>query len=482
MGRLNNDTRLKGKGMDKKAVSKNNHYFLKELETLSADALKHLQFEKTRQTLERAYHKSDFYRQRFDEAGVKPEDFKDLEDIRRFPFIDKQDLIKDQERHPPFGSRVCVDSQKIRRVNLTSGTSGMGQEVHCHEEASIRAANESTACHFAAISLKPGDLSAVLYPLGTMTGGMLSYEALRLFGATPLALAVFNTGQKIDIMKRFDVHHILTTPAYLSRITAICLEQGLNPGKTFSRLKGITVSTEPFPVAWALKMEEIWQTVIHDIYGSTQLNLNYAVTCKYGAVPDGNLGVYHLADYFALVEVLDKDTDQPVDYGEWGEPVVTTFSRQAMPLVRFRSNDRVRMLPPDLCDCGRTSRALWEVGSVSRFDDMIKIKATNVWPQTVDEAVFSFDEIEEYNGRVYIDQNGQEIARISLEFKKTAPDDSAKTAILHQLAAKIKEMTQVSMVCEEVPYGTLPRFEYKVRRWTDARIEGLDRIKYIEKE
>jgi len=468
--------------MDKKAVTKDNHYFLKELETLSIDALKNLQFEKTKQTLERAYQNSDFYRQRFDDAGVKPDDFKTLEDIARFPLIDKQDLIKDQEQHPPFGNRVCVGPQKIRRVNLTSGTSGMGQEVHCHGEESIRAANESTACHFAAIGLEPGDLSAVLYPLGTMTGGMLSYEALRVFGATPLALAVFNTSQKIDIMKRFDVHHILTTPAYLSRITSICLEQGLNPKKTFSRLKGITVSTEPFPVAWALKMEDIWGTVIHDIYGSTQLNLNYAITCKYGAVPDGQFGYYHLADYFALVEVLDKDTDQPVAHGEWGEPVVTTFSRQAMPLVRFRSNDRVRLLPPDLCDCGRTSRALWEVGTVSRYDDMIKIKATNVWPQTVDEAVFSFDEIDEYNGRVIIDENGQEVARVSLEFKKTGLDDSAKAAILRRLGAKIKEMTQVSMALEEVPYGTLPRFEYKVRRWTDERIEGLERIKYIEKE
>jgi phenylacetate-CoA ligase len=468
--------------MDKKAVTKDNHYFLKELETLSRDALKNLQFEKTKQTLERAYHKSDFYRQRFDEAGVNPDDFKALEDIARFPFIDKQDLIKDQEANPPFGSRVCVGPQKIRRVNLTSGTSGMGQEVHCHEEESIRAANESTACHFAAIGLEPGDLSAVLYPLGTMTGGMLSYEALRLFGATPLALAVFNTGQKIDIMKRFDVHHILTTPAYLSRITSICLEQGLNPAETFSRLKGITVSTEPFPVAWALKMEDIWDAAIHDIYGSTQLNLNYAITCKYGAVPDGQFGAYHLADYFALVEVLDKDTDQPVAHGQWGEPVVTTFSRQAMPLVRFRSNDRVRLLPPDLCDCGRTSRALWEVGTVSRYDDMLKIKATNVWPQTVDEAVFSFDEIEEYNGRVFIDENGQEVAKVSLEFKQTALDDSAKAAILLRLGVKIKEMTQVSMALEEVTYDTLPRFEYKVRRWTDERLEGLERIKYIEKE
>jgi phenylacetate-CoA ligase len=467
--------------MDRKKIAKENKFFLKDLETLSSEDLRNLQFEKSRQTLERAYHQSAFYRQRFDKANVKPDDFKTLEDIARFPFIDKQDLIKDQEQNPPFGCRVCVAPEKIRRINLTSGTSGMGQEVHCHEEESIWAANASTACHFAAIGLKEGDLSAVLYPLGTMTGGMLSYEGLRIFGATPLALAVFNTNQKIDTMKRFDVHHILTTPTYLSRITSICMEQGLTPSKTFPRIKGITLSTEPFPVAWALKMEEIWDTVIHDIYGSTQLNLNYAITCKYGAVPDGQFGFYHLADYFALVEILDKDSDQPVADGEWGEPVVTTFSRSAMPLIRFRSNDRVRRLPHDLCDCGRTSRALWEVGTVARYDDMIKIKATNVWPQTVDEAVFSFDEIEEYNGRVFIDENGQEIAKVSFEFKKAALDAKDKSAILHRLGGKIKEMTQVSMQLEEVPYGTLPRFEYKVRRWTDERIEGLERVKYIEK-
>jgi phenylacetate-CoA ligase len=467
--------------MDKKDVSGENRFYSKKLETLSLEDIKQLQFEKTKETLEKAYHKSAFYEDLFDKAKTRPQDFKQLEDIARFPFIDKHDLIKDQEENPPFGNRVCVSPDKIRRVNLTSGTSGMGQEVHCHEEASIQAANVSTASHFAAIGLQKGDLSALLYPLATMTGGMLSYEGLRLLGATPLPLAVFNTNQKVDSMKRFNVHHLSTTPAYLSRITSICAEQGIVPKASFARLKGITLSTEPFPVAWALKMEDIWGTVIHDIYGSTQLNLNYAVTCKYGAVPDGQFGCYHLADHFALVEVLDKETDKPVNYGEWGEPVVTTFSREAMPLIRFRTNDRVRLLPPDICDCGRMSRALWEVGTVSRYDDMLKIKATNVWPQTVDDAVFSFDEIEEYNGRVFIADNGEEVAQLSIEFKKTGLEDSAKAVIVGKLGEKIKAMTQVTMQLAEVPEGTLPRFEYKVRRWTDERIEGLQRVKFIEK-
>ena len=467
--------------MERKKIRKENQYFLKELETMPFDDLGKFQFEKTKETLERAYHNSAFYRELFDKSGVKPEDFRGLDDIRRFPFIDKKDLVTDQEENPPMGRRVSVPPDEIRRINVTSGTSGMGQEVHCHDEGAIYAANASTAAHFAAIGLKKGDFSAVLYPLGTMTGGMLSYEALRMFGATPLPIAVFNTNQKIDMMKRFNIHHILTTPAYLTRITSICMERGLDPKKDFPNLKGITLSTEPFSIPWALKMEEIWGTVLHDIYGSTQLNLNYAITCKYGVVPDGKFGYYHLTDYYALVEVLDRETGEPVKYGEWGEPVVTTFSRKAMPLIRFRSNDRVKLLPPDLCDCGRTSRALWEVGTVSRYDDMIKIKATNVWPQTVDEAVFSFDEIDEYNGRVFIAEGGREVAKVSIEFKKTDLDEKTKNDLLKKLSEKIKASTQVTMKVEEVPHGTLPRFEYKVQRWTDERVEGLEKVKYLEK-
>jgi phenylacetate-CoA ligase len=466
--------------MDRKRIPKQNNYFIKKLETMSLNDVKTLQFQKTKETLERAYSKSGFYRELFDKAKVRPENFKKLEDIARFPFIDKQALVEDQEANPPFGRRVCVPASRIRRVNITSGTSGMGQEVHCHDEKAIWAANASTACHFAAIGLKKGDVSAVLYPLGTMTGGMLSYEALRIFGAIPLPMAVFNTNQRIDMLKRFNVQHIITTPAYLTRITTICIERGLDPKKEFPRLKGITVSTEPFSVTWALDMEKIWGAVLHDICGSTQLNLNYAFTCKYGVVPDGQLGYYHLTDYFALVEVLDKKTDNPVKYGDWGEPVVTTFSREAMPLIRFRSNDRVKLLPPKVCDCGRESGS-WEVGTISRYDDMIKIKATNVWPQTVDEAVFSFQEIEEYNGNVYIDESGLEIAKVAVEFKQMTLDYNVKSQILKKLSNKIKEMTYVSMKVEEVPHGSLPRFEYKVRRWIDERIKGLERVKYLEK-
>jgi phenylacetate-CoA ligase len=466
--------------MEKQKIEKGNYFFDKKLETMSMEELKKYQFAKTKETIENAYNNSSFYRDLYDKANVRPEDFKSLEDIRKFPSIDKKDLVRDQDENPPMGRRVCVPFEEMRRINITSGTSGMGQEVHCHDEGAIYAANASTASHFVAMGLKKGDVSALLYPLATMTGGLLSYEGLRLMGATPLPIAVFNTNQKIDMMQRFDVRHICTTPAYLTRIASIIAERGKEPKEILPNLKGITLSTEPFSQNWAQKMEDLWGTVLHDIYGSTQFNLNYAVTCKYGVIPDGKLGYYHLNDHYAFVEVLNPETDEPVEYGEFGEPVLTTFSRKAMPLIRFRSNDRIRLLPPDLCDCGRMSSGLWEIGTISRYDDMFKIKATNVWPQTVDEAVFSFDEIDEYNGRIFITDAGQEIGKVSVEFKNMTFEDGDKNEILKRLSRKIKEATQVTMQVEEVAYGTLPRFEYKVQRWTDERVKGLEKVKYLE--
>ena len=260
--------------MKRSAISKENQYFRKQLETLSPGELKALQFDKTKETLQRAYYDSQFYRDLFDAAKVTPDHYKTYEDIARFPFIDKQTLMEDQQAHPPYGRRLCLPEEEIRRINMTSGSSGLGQEIHCHDEASIEAANVSTACHFRAIGLSEGDLSAVLHPLGTMTGGMLSYEGLRLSGAVPLPLAVFSTNQKFELMRQFDLRNVITTPAYLSRITALCEEQGRNPAELFPNLIGITLSTEPFSIDWAERMEQIWGTVIHDIYGSSQLNLN----------------------------------------------------------------------------------------------------------------------------------------------------------------------------------------------------------------
>lgn len=456
-------------------------FYNRKMETLPREELRALQFQKVKRLLEKVYYGNKFFRQHLDRAKVKPEDIKSLDDfINRVPFLTKQDLLKDQEENPPYGNRLCVPEEMVKQIHLTSGTSGMGQEVYCLTEADMTWGAEGFVYHFYAAGLTEGDISAHLWPIATMPGGLIALEALRLIRANPMLLHLFDSQTKLKMMKRFSPHHIFATPVYLTRLSHLCQEMGIEPKKDLPRLKGITLSTGPFPAHWAQKMEDFWGSTIHDVYGSSQIGTACAYSCHKGVIPEGKPGCYHLLEHMVLMEVLDRSTGRLVKYGEEGEPVFTTFDREASPLIRFKSNDRARLLPPETCDCSRTSDT-WEMGTISRYDDMIKMKATNVWPSSVDDVIFSHEEADEYNGRVFIDDQGKERVEILLEFKKDVKNPELKRKTLEKIIRELKERTQVTMEVREVPYGTIERFEYKAIRWVDERMKGLERVKFVEK-
>jgi phenylacetate-CoA ligase len=226
-------------------------------------------------------------------------------------------------------------------------------------------------------------------------------------------------------------------------------------------------------------MEEFWGTRLYDCYGSTQIRSIYAATCEKGAVHEGRRGSYHPAEPFVLAEITDPATGKPVPYGDEGELVITNLSQQAAPMIRFRQGDRIRRLPPDACDCGRTWEA-WEAGTISRYDDMLKIRGQNVWPLAVDEVVFAYREIEEYSGRVYVAPGGTEEVVLSVEFRKETPAPD-RPGILAGLPEQLRQRTGIRMAVAEVAYGTIPRFEYKAVRWADERQAGLTKVTFTEK-
>ena len=159
---------------------------------------------------------------------------------------------------------------------------------------------------------------------------------------------------------------------------------------------------------------------------------------------------------------------------------VTTFNRIATPLLRFRHGDRVRLLPPGYCRCGRTGSCL-EAGTIARYDDMLKVKGVNVWPDATDAVLFSYPEVDEYNARVYVDQSaGREEIDMRVAFK-TGADTARREQILVRLPEQLRERTGVSMTVREVTPEQIERFEYKAMRWTDERITGLQKVKFREK-
>ncbi|MFQ6014585.1 MAG: phenylacetate--CoA ligase family protein [Anaerolineae bacterium] len=449
------------------------------LDTATREELLAVQLKRLKYQMEYVYHNSPFYRRRFDKAKVRPEDIKSADDLRRLPLLTKRDLLEDQAENPPYGSRLCVSEDKINMVILTSGTSGVGQEVYAMTRMDVEFGGSAWTNWYYRCGLRKGDQLLLTWPLGTNSGPQGAFLGAYKLGANAFPIAPYDTKTKIETyMKKFDPVGLLVTPAYLSHLTILCQEMGLEPRKAFPHLKTIMIATEAYPITWAEKMEEVWGAKIHELYGNTQQGGLAAGDCEKGAVYEGRRGCLHMDEWNTLFEVLGRESGEPVSSGQEGELVLTNLNREGSPLVRFRTEDRVIYLSHKECDCGRPTACL-EAGTIARYDDMMKIKTQNVWPEAVDAVIFAYEEVDEYNGRVWVDDRGREQVTISLEFKNIPLADDLKKQRIAQIEEELRRNTGVSMAVEEVPYGTLERFIFKTRRWTDERKKGLERVRHV---
>jgi phenylacetate-CoA ligase len=455
-------------------------YFNKEQETMPRGQVRTWQWEQIRALLDRVSH-NEFYRQRFAAAGVNPVKIRSLEDFFAcVPYLTKKDLLEDQRAHPPYGQRLMVPEQEISQAWITSGTSGVGQEVHALSEEDVRRGAEHCFYALTWADMQPGDVNLVCWPVATLAGGLVLFESLRRFHAHAMLVQIFDSKTKIERMKTFQPHYIWVTPVYLTRLSALCEEMNFLPRRDLSRLKGVFISTGSYPREWAERMQEFWGAPLYDVYGTTQIGTMFGATCEEGVVHDGQRGCFHFIDHWALLEVVNPETGAPTAYGEEGDVVVTTFNRIATPLLRFRHGDRVRLLPSDYCPCGRTGPCL-EAGTIARYDDMIKVKGVNVWPDATDAVLFSYPEVDEYNARVYVDQSaGREEVDLKVAFK-TETVAMRRKEILARLPGQLRDRTGVGMEVREVTPDQIERFEYKAIRWTDERISGLQKVKFKEK-
>ncbi|TDA69639.1 MAG: phenylacetate--CoA ligase family protein [Clostridia bacterium] len=452
--------------------------------TMTREELREYHLYHLQRLLERVYANSAFYRKLWANAGLHPEHIKTLDDFTRLvPMVTKQDFLADQNSSPPYGQRLAVSEEEICQVHLTSGTSGIGQEVYALTRDDISLEAQGWVIHLRSIGLKPGDVSIVTWPVATMAAALNVYEACREIGVNAFLVGIYDGETKIKLMQRFDMNHLVATPTYVSRLAVLCQEMGLNPSQAFGNLKAISVAAESYPANWLEEMEAVWGCPIHDVYGSTQNATALGMTCqtrRSAGEGGGTRRNMHLFEHLTFVEAIDYESGEPVSYGAEGELVLTPLFRQATPVIRFRTGDKVILYPGQTCSCGSQFDFL-EAGTIARFDDMIKIKAANVWPQTVDDIIFSYKEVEEYNGVVSIDEKGRENVRVLLEFRDGVPEGT-KASLMKQVGERIRQKTQVTMIVEEVPRGTLERTLFKSRRWVDRRQEGLRQVvRYLEK-
>ncbi len=445
------------------------------VEQMSRAELDALRWRRVRATLQRTYATSPFYRRRLQAAGITPDDIQSPEDFRRrVPTVSKQDVLTDQREHPPIGSAIAVPQELIEYCFLTSGTSGKGQEVHAFTAADVTESLTSWASCLHWSGVVPGDTAYHMVPVGVTAGPVTLLAGFHHYGLRTFAVGHMDGEARLAMMQRFPPHFFSTGPVYLRRLTTICREMGIDPRRNFPDLKAIKLGSFGFDVPWAQEMEDFWGAKLIDSYASTQSGGGIASTCEHGTyLADGQRGMMHFPEHKVWAEVLNPETGEPAREDEEGEVILTSFGREAMPILRFRTGDKVVFKSHRQCQCGRPFDGI-EAGTVSRYDSMLKIRGMNLWPEAVDAIVLAHPEVDEYNGRLGVADNGREVARVMIEFKAGVTADATHRAqVLDELKAQIKDRTGVAMEIREARNGEIERFSYKEKRWKDQRLQQL---------
>lgn len=449
-----------------------------EVERLPKAEIHALQVAQLRADVERALHGNAFYRPRYLAAGVRADRIRSLDDLARIPLVRKDDVVGDIAAHPPYGSRLQVPEHEIVNVVETSGTSGRGTEVQALTWSDWTRIVRAEAFGFFWAGVRQGTVVAINTPIGMTAAGVWWLGALERLRANPLRLGGGpSTEQRLASMKRYGVELFTASAAYLLRLEHVAAEAGYDLPGDFPRLRSIFCGGGGWSVKWAAERAARWNARLFEQYGSSQRAIGW--TCERGVTREGGPGIIHGLPHLWILEVLDPSSGEPVKPGEEGEIVITPLGQEATPLIRYATGDRGRFVPGEECRCGRAFDGI-QAGSVARYDDMMKIRGLNVWPDAVGRVVFDHPEVAEYRGEVWVDDRGAEVVRLDVEFHSGVNADRRRT-LLPELAGGILRRTGLRVTVTEwdgpslleSPAGGLDAHTLKVRRWTDRRAASL---------
>ena len=426
--------------------------------------------------VQRAYQRVPYYRNRLPPRAANISSLAEFQDI--IPFQSKADFLSDSD--DPMNRQLAQPCSSVVSMHMTSGTTGLGQEVHPLTKLDVEAMGSTWVyqAHWAGLDI--GDSVFHTFPVGMQTGGLSSFPMADRMASLFFQLGPYATEKKVDYLLKFKPNALIISPAYLTRLQSIFEERRISPRESMPNFKSIFIAGESYTEDWAQRSMEFWGCNISEWYGLMQGGLNLCFSCEHGVLQDGKRGHLHAMEHRVLCEILHPDTNQPVEPGEEGELVATTLFREAFPIMRFRTGDRVRLMP-EPCSCGRPMMSI-EAGTVARYDDMMKVRGQNLWPDAIDKIVFELGDIEEYAGLVYVDKEGREIVELAVEFKLDGlPSEENRSRRVSELSREINQKLNVRMDLREEPHLTLPRFEFKTRRWVDQRRLGRNFVRYVQK-
>jgi phenylacetate-CoA ligase len=427
------------------------YYFQPEMETLPRERLQALQLERLQRSLKLAYEKVAHFRQAFDAKGVKPEDVRELADLRHVPFTLKSDLRDNY----PFGL-FAVKQEELRRIHASSGTTGKPTVVGYTQND---LANWADLCArtMSTNGARPGEIVHNAYGYGLFTGGLGYHYGAERLGCAVTPMSGGNTGKQIQLLQDLGASVLCCTPSYALNIAEVAGQMGVDP-KGF-KLRLAVFGAEPWSESLRADIDQRLGLRAQDTYGLSEMTgPGVAAEC-----PERN-GLHGWEDHF-LFEVIDPNTQEPLPPGSQGELVITTLTKEALPMVRYRTRD-ITSLNLDPCPCGRTHLRLSRI--TGRNDDMLIIRGVNVYPSQVEAVLVGLPGIAPHYQLVITRQGALDHLTVEAEADPLLPEHVyGQTAA--QAGHHIKSL--IGVTCDVVikQPGDIPRSMGKAVRVKDLR-------------
>jgi len=426
-----------------------------EFETLPREAIESLQLKRLQQTVDRVYATVPFYRESYKKAGITPSVIKSLEDLKKLPFTLKQDMRDNY----PYGL-FAVPLEQIVRIHASSGTTGKPTVVG-YTRRDIETWTELMARSFVAAGAHQGDVIHNAYGYGLFTGGLGAHYGAERLGASVIPMSGGNTKKQLMIMQDFGSTVLTCTPSYSLFLAEVAAEEGIDIRNL--KLKVGILGAEPWSEKMRQEIEQKLNIKAIDIYGLSEiLGPGVAIECL-----EAQSGLHIWEDHF-ISEIINPDTCEVLPPGEKGELVITTITKEGIPLIRYRTRDITRLIT-EPCVCGRTHVRIERLSG--RSDDMLIIRGVNVFPSQIEAVLFNIKGVEPHY-QLIVDREGNlDTLEVQVEVNELTFSDEIK--ILQGLSSKIKkeikDLLGVTCKVRLVEPKSITRSEGKAKRVIDNR-------------
>jgi phenylacetate-CoA ligase len=427
------------------------YMFEREAEIMPRSELKALQLSRLKATVERAYNKIPHYKRKFDAAGVKPSDLKSLSDLARFPFTAKADLRDNY----PFGL-FAVPREQVLRLHASSGTTGKPIVVG-YTKGDLDLWADLMARCLACMGTQPGDIVHNAYGYGLFTGGLGAHYGAERLGCTVVPMSGGGTERQVTLLRDFGATILCATPSYALNIAEVAEGMGIDIRKLPLRT-GI-FGAEPWTDAMRHDIEARLGIKAVDIYGLSEI-IGPGVACECHSVQNG---LHGWEDHF-LFEIIDPETMRPKSMGEAGELVITTLTKEALPMLRYRTRDITR-LSDEPCPCGRRHVRILRV--TGRDDDMLIIRGVNVYPSQVEAVLVGFPGLAPHYQIVLTRDGALDAMTVEVELAPDFEGDRLRKA--DEVTHHIKSLIGVTCKVVTKSPGEVPRSQGKAVRVRDQR-------------